>query len=99
MSEVEVSYPELFNVRSDFGMWCNDCRNFPDVFSQYTKQITAGAGEAAPILSESVARFLLSWRAATQVLETSAGLIANNAMNFELDLRQADDGLADLYKI
>ncbi|MGL5829934.1 MAG: hypothetical protein ACRC0L_10245, partial [Angustibacter sp.] len=94
-----VSYPELFNVRSDFGMWCNDCRNFPDIFSQYTNYITTGAGDVAPMVAESVSRFLLSWRAATKVLETSAGLIANNAKNFELDLRQADDGLTDLYKI
>ncbi|MGL5828872.1 MAG: hypothetical protein ACRC0L_04800 [Angustibacter sp.] len=97
--QLEASYPELFNVRSDFGMWCNDCRNFPEILDSKSENISKGAGVTSAILSQAISRFLLSWSGAFDALETSAGLIANNARNFEIDLRKADDGLAELYPI
>jgi hypothetical protein len=97
--KLEVSYPELFNVRSDFGMWCNDCRNFPGGLSSKSENIITGAGTTSAILTEAISRFLLSWQGAFDALETSAGLIANNAKNLEVDLRKADDGLSELYSI
>jgi hypothetical protein len=98
-AELEVSYPEVRSVRTDYGMWSSDCQNFPEIIAQQAAEIAEGAGPVATRLAGALGRFQLSWGAAFAVLESSAGLIAQNADNFQLDLSRADDGLAELFQI
>ena len=85
-----ANYSTLDNVQNRFNDLAAAFRNAETPLGQHHDKAIAGSGQFSPQLQGGAVKFLLSWREAFSVCQTSAGLIAGNIGKTAVDLKSVD---------
>jgi hypothetical protein len=85
-----ADYATLDSVKNRFNDLAAAFRNAVTPLGQHYDTAIGGAGQFSGQLQSGAVKFLLSWREAFTVCETSAGLIAGNTGKTAVDLKAVD---------
>jgi hypothetical protein len=87
-----VEYAALTAVKQQFDMTAAECELARDGLPELRQRFLDGTGTVADQVGPGVETFVLSWRAALDVVIQSAGLVSKNVGAYSVDLATVDVG-------